>query len=78
MAFTTKTIDVPKTCKSFTINLKAQGTMSKTVMGYNLVITKEADKDVANTEAVMWVLQIILLRLKRQTRYCKYNCYCWW
>ncbi len=50
MAFTAKTIDVPKTCKTFTINLKAQGTMSKTVMGHNLVITKEADKNAVNTD----------------------------
>jgi azurin len=50
MAYTTKAIDVPKTCKTFTINLKAQGTMSKTVMGHNLVITKEADKDAVNTD----------------------------
>ena len=45
MAYTVKAIDVPKTCKTFTINLKAQGTMAKTVMGHNIVITKEADKD---------------------------------
>ena len=50
MAYTAKTIDVPKTCKTFTINLKAQGTMSKTVMGHNLVITKESDKDAVNTD----------------------------
>jgi azurin len=50
MAYTTKAIDVPKTCKTFTINLKAQGTMSKAVMGHNLVITKEADKDAVNTD----------------------------
>ena len=50
MAYTAKTIDVPKTCKTFTINLKAQGTMSKAVMGHNLVITKEADKDSVNTD----------------------------
>ena len=50
MAFTTKAIDVPKTCKTFTINLKAQGTMSKTVMGHNLVITKAEDKEAVNTD----------------------------
>ena len=50
MAYTTKTISVPKTCKTFTVNLKAQGTMSKTVMGHNLVITKEADKDAVNAD----------------------------
>ena len=45
MAYTVKNIDVPKTCKTFTVNLKAQGTMAKTVMGHNIVITKEADKE---------------------------------
>ena len=50
MAFTAKAIDVPKTCKTFTINLKAQGTMSKAVMGHNLVITKSEDKDAVNTD----------------------------
>jgi azurin len=50
MAYTAKAIDVPKTCKTFTINLKAQGTMSKAVMGHNLVITKEADKEAVNTD----------------------------
>jgi azurin len=50
MAFTTKSINVPKTCKTFTINLKAQGTMSKNVMGHNLVITNELDKDAVNTD----------------------------
>lgn len=45
MAFTVKNIDVPKSCKEFTVNLKVKGTMSKTVMGHNIVISKEADKD---------------------------------
>ena len=50
MAYTVKSIDVPKTCKTFTINLKANGTMPKNVMGHNLVITKEADKEAVNTD----------------------------
>ena len=50
MAYTAKAIDVPKTCKTFTVNLKAQGTMAKTVMGHNLVITKEADKEAVITD----------------------------
>ena len=45
MAYTVKNIDVPKSCKEFTVNLKSKGTMAKTVMGHNVVITKEADKD---------------------------------
>ncbi len=45
MAYTVKNIDVPKTCKTFTVNLKVNGTMAKAVMGHNIVITKEADKE---------------------------------
>jgi azurin len=44
MIYSAKNIDVPKTCKDFTINLKAAGTMPKAVMGHNLVISKEADQ----------------------------------
>ena len=44
MAFTVKSIDVPKSCKEFTINLKNEGTMAKAMMGHNLVITKTADQ----------------------------------
>jgi azurin len=45
MAFSTKSIDVPKSCKKFTINLKNTGTMAKAVMGHNLVITTADDKE---------------------------------
>lgn len=45
MAYSVKNIDVPKTCKSFAINLKVNGTMAKAIMGHNIVISKEADKD---------------------------------
>jgi azurin len=45
MAYSVKNIDVPKTCKTFAINLNIKGTMAKAVMGHNIVITKEADKD---------------------------------
>ncbi len=44
MTFSVKEISVPKTCKDFTINLKHVGKMPKTVMGHNLVISKEADQ----------------------------------
>jgi azurin len=44
MTFSTKEIAVPKSCKSFTVNLKATGTMKKTIMGHNLVIAKQADE----------------------------------
>lgn len=44
MTFSTKSIDVSKTCKEFTINLKHVGKLPKTVMGHNLVISKDSDK----------------------------------
>ena len=44
MTFSTKEIAVPKSCKSFTINLKHTGKMSKNIMGHNLVISKQADE----------------------------------
>ena len=44
MTFSTKSIDVSKTCKEFTVNLKHVGKLPKAVMGHNLVISKESDK----------------------------------
>ena len=44
MAYTAKNIDVPKSCKEFTINLKNDGTMAKAMMGHNIVIAKTADQ----------------------------------
>lgn len=45
MAYNTKSIDVPKSCKKFTINLKNTGTLAKAVMGHNVVITKADDQE---------------------------------
>jgi azurin len=50
MAYTVKNIDVPKSCKDFTVNLKVNGTMAKAVMGHNIVISKEADKEAIITD----------------------------
>jgi azurin len=44
MSFSVKNIDVSKSCKEFTINLKHTGTMAKTIMGHNIVIAKAADQ----------------------------------
>jgi azurin len=44
MTFSVKEIAVPKACKSFTINLKHAGAMKKTIMGHNLVVSKQADE----------------------------------
>ncbi|MDP8566691.1 azurin [Methylophilus aquaticus] len=44
MTFTTKEIAVPKSCKAFSIHLKHTGTMSKNIMGHNLVVSKQTDQ----------------------------------
>lgn len=43
MQFDTKSIVVNKSCKEFTLTLKHSGKLPKTVMGHNVVITKDAD-----------------------------------
>ncbi len=43
MQFNVKSIDVPKSCKKFSVTLKHVGKMPKTAMGHNLVIAKTAD-----------------------------------
>lgn len=51
MSFSAKNIDVSKSCKEFTVNLKHTGTMAKTIMGHNLVITKAADQQAVLADA---------------------------
>lgn len=49
MQFNVKSIDVDKSCKEFTVNLKHPGKLAKNVMGHNWVLTKTADmQGVAN------------------------------
>ena len=43
MKFNKTSIEVPKACKDFTINLKHTGKLAANVMGHNVVIAKEAD-----------------------------------
>ena len=43
MQFNTKNIDVPKSCKDFTVTLKHVGKLSKTSMGHNWVLSKASD-----------------------------------
>jgi azurin len=43
MTFTTKAIEIDKSCKQFTVNLKHSGSLPKAVMGHNLVISKYDD-----------------------------------
>lgn len=43
MTFNTQAINVSKSCKTFTVNLKHTGTLPKTAMGHNWVLSKTAD-----------------------------------
>ncbi|MGY1423972.1 azurin [Lysobacter sp. A289] len=43
MQFTTKSLQVPATCKEFKVTLKHTGQLPKTVMGHNFVLGKTAD-----------------------------------
>ena len=43
MQFNAKNIDVPKSCKKFSVTLKHVGKMPKTSMGHNMVVTTTAD-----------------------------------
>ena len=42
MTFNTQAISVSKSCKSFTVNLKHTGSLPKTAMGHNWVLSKTA------------------------------------
>ena len=52
MAFSTKKIEVSKSCKEFTINLKHTGKLAKNSMGHNLVISKASDQQVVIDDGV--------------------------
>lgn len=52
MQFNVKSIEVAKTCKQFTVNLKHPGTLAKNVMGHNWVLTKTADMQGAATDGM--------------------------
>ncbi|MBU3056292.1 azurin [Pseudomonas indica] len=43
MTYTTKAIEIDKSCKEFTVNLKHTGQLPKNVMGHNWVLTTAAD-----------------------------------
>ena len=45
MQYNVKSIDVPKSCKSFTVQLKHVGKLPKASMGHNWVLTKTGDVD---------------------------------
>lgn len=52
MQFDKAAIEVPASCKQFTVTLKHTGTLAKEVMGHNWVLTKEADLQAVATAAM--------------------------
>lgn len=52
MKFDKASIEVPASCKSFTVTLKHIGKMAKNVMGHNWVLTKASDMQPVATEGM--------------------------
>lgn len=52
MQFNVKNVEVPKSCKTFTMTLKHVGKMPKASMGHNIVVTTEADMKAVATDGV--------------------------
>ena len=52
MQFNVKNIEVPKSCKNYTVTLKHVGKMPKSSMGHNLVLTTTADATAAAADGM--------------------------
>lgn len=52
MTFNTQAISVSKSCKTFTVNLKHTGSLPKTAMGHNWVLSKTADMPGIATDGI--------------------------
>ena len=52
MQFTTKSLQVPASCKEFKVTLKHTGKLPKTVMGHNFVLGKAADVTGINADGM--------------------------
>ena len=52
MQFNVKNIEVPKSCKNYTVTLKHVGKMPKSAMGHNLVLTAAADATAAAADGM--------------------------
>ncbi|WP_426117613.1 azurin [Pseudomonas sp. DSP3-2-2] len=52
MSFDTKAIEIDKSCKTFTVDLKHSGSLPKNVMGHNWVLSKEADAQPIATDGL--------------------------
>jgi azurin len=52
MTFDTQVIEVSKSCKTFDVTLKHTGTLPKTAMGHNWVLSKTADAQAVATDGI--------------------------
>lgn len=52
MQFNIKSVEVPKSCTSFTMTLKHTGKMSKSTMGHNIVVATTADTNAAAADGL--------------------------
>ena len=52
MQFNVKNIEVPKSCKNYTVTLKHVGKMPKSAMGHNIVLTTTADATAAAADGM--------------------------
>ena len=52
MTYNTQAISISKSCKTFTVNLKHTGSLPKTAMGHNLVLSKTADMSGIATDGI--------------------------
>ena len=52
MQFDKKSIEVPKTCKEFTVNLSHSGKLARNIMGHNWVLTRTGDMQATATDGM--------------------------
>ena len=52
MKYNLANIDISKSCKTFTINLKHTGKMARNVMGHNVVVAKTSDMSAIDKDGV--------------------------
>ncbi|MCQ4271654.1 MULTISPECIES: azurin [Pseudomonas] len=52
MTFNTKAVQISKSCKQFTVNLKHVGKLPKNVMGHNWVLTSAANEQPVATDGM--------------------------
>src|SRR3546814_1372967 len=57
MKYDVANIDISKSCKTFTINLKHTGKLAKNIMGHNVVIAKTADRSEEHTSELQSLMR---------------------